>query len=93
MIRRGSRGGDWTLTVIDPFTGTTLDALTHNGVFRNATGGTTPSYSYGISGSAWEIPMEVTGPGGSDYGDCSTNRASGWVPAALGAGRSAAILH
>lgn len=64
---------DWTLTVIDPFTGTTINALTHNGVFYNATGGTTPSYSDPISGSAWEIQMEVTGPGGTSYGYCYTN--------------------
>lgn len=69
-----SRGNlQWTLYVIDPWTDTTIGALTHSGIFYNSTGGVTQDYKEEISGSAWEIQMDVTGPGGTQTGFCYTD--------------------
>jgi hypothetical protein len=60
----------WDLDVMDPVTGQKLGALHHAGVFRNATSGSTTSYTVPLSMGAWRVQMRVEGPGGSELGYC-----------------------
>jgi len=64
-----SRGNlNWTLKVYGA--GFELSNLRHSGTFFNSTGGTTASYSAGLTPVVYEVTMTVTGPGGTVTGDC-----------------------
>lgn len=60
---------DWELDVYSS-SGQKLTALHHEGTFYNSTGGTTASYSQGLTAVPWMVRFTVSGPGGTETDDC-----------------------